>query len=225
MKIYKDIQQGTTKWLEIKHGKVGGSMLAKIMTNLDKSVRTCAEYLSILAENMEDFDPFQINFQSAEMARGNEFEPLARKEYERINGVIVEQVGWVENEEIKISGISPDGWMPESKKSIEIKCPSDNTHVGYMLNPNAFLEKYCWQIVCNFLVLEVESVDCISYRPENKIRPMIIETVTPDTEIQISKKEKYSVMDLVGMAEERLMELERCIAEDIDGLKRANDNF
>lgn len=224
MKIYKDIKQGDLAWLEIKHAKIGGSRLAKIMTKLDKSVRECSEYYSILAEHMEDFDPFEINFQNAKMARGSEFEPLARKEYERIYGVEVEQYGWVQNEEITISGISPDGYIPSLEKAIEIKCPSDNTHVMYMLNPAAFLEEYCWQIVNNYLVIGVKSMDCISYRPENKIKPMLVIPTTKETLIQISKKECYPISYLVEMAEQRLRELEACIAEDLKMLSE-KDKF
>lgn len=222
MKIYKDIQQGTDRWYEIRHGKVGGSRLEKVMTNFDKPVRTCAEYLSILAENMEDYDPFEVRYQSAEMARGNEFEPKAREEYERINGVKVDQIGWAQHDELKLVGISPDGLIPSINKAIEIKCPSCNTHLGYVIEPKKLIEKYCWQIVHYFLVLGVDSVDCISYRPENKLKPIVIETVTPDTVIAISKKEAFKVIDLVGMAEERLIELEKCINEDIDKLSNVN---
>lgn len=224
MKIYKDLQQGSQPWLEIKHAKVGGSRLSKIMTKLDKSVRECAEYYDILAEHMEDFDPFECGFQSIAMARGNEFEPLARKEYERIYGVTVEQYGWVQNEEIKICGISPDGHIPELRKAIEIKCPSDNTHVMYLINPAAFLEEYCWQIVHNFLVIGVKSVDGISYRPENKIKPMLVIPTTKDTLIQISKKECYPISYLVELAEKRLRELEVCISEDLKMLQE-KDKF
>ena len=218
MKIYKDIIQGTDQWLEVKHAKVGGSRLAKIMTKLDKSVRECAEYYAILAEHMEDFDPFEANFQSVKMARGNEFEPLARIEYERICGVKVEQYGWVEHDSIGIVGISPDGHIPELEKAIEIKCPSDNTHVMYMLNPAAFLEEYCWQIVDNFLVMDVKSIDCISYRPENKIKPMVVINVTPETKIK-----KHTISQMVELATERLIELEGCIAEDLALLSKANE--
>lgn len=223
MKIHKEIEQGSEKWLEVKHAKVGGSRLAKIMTNLDKPVRECAEYYSILAEHMEDFDPFHSDYQSAEMARGNEFEPLARDEYARIYGVTVEQYGWIAHDTIKISGISPDGFIQSLNKSIEIKCPSDNTHVIYIMNPMAFLEKYCWQIVDNFLVMSVDSVDCISYRPENKIKPMMVYTVTRDTIIPISKKESLPVSVLVTRANARLLALESCIAEDLRKLNENNE--
>lgn len=223
MKIHKEFEQGSQQWFEIKHAKVGGSRLAKIMANLDKSVRECAEYYAILAEHMEDFDPYVNNFQSYEMERGNELEPVARREYERIYGVKVEQYGWCEHDTIKICGISPDGHIPTLRKSIEIKCPSDNTHVIYMLNPTAFFEKYCWQIVDNFLVMDVESTDCISFRPENRIKPMVVYTATPTTMINISKKECYPVSTLVDMANKRLLELEECIKEDLERIMRFDE--
>jgi len=222
MKIYKDLLQGSTEWLEIKHAKVGGSRLAKIMTKLDKSVRECSEYYSILAEHMEDFDPFEVNFQSVAMARGNEFEPLARKEYERIYGVKVEQYGWIQSDEIKIAGISPDGHIPSLEKAIEIKCPSDNTHVMYMLNPAVFLEEYCWQMVDNYLVIGVKSVDGISFRPENKIKPMLVIPTTKDTLIQIGAKKVHPISYLVELATKRLNELEACIKEDLEMLSKEN---
>ena len=91
-----------------------------------------------------------------------------------------------------------------------------------MIEPQKLIEKYCWQIVHYFLVLGVDSVDCISYRPENKLKPIVIETVTPDTVIAISKKEEFSVCEFVVMAGNRLIELEKCIGEDIEKLSNVN---
>ena len=65
-------------------------------------------------KGMEDFDPFQSSYQNAAMQRGNEYEPFAREEYERIYGETVQQVGWVELDNGFI-GISPDGWIQEKK--------------------------------------------------------------------------------------------------------------
>ena len=216
MIIYDKVIQGTDEWKELRHGKVGGSTAAKIMTKLDKSVCECAIFTKMLAEHMEDFDLFTNEYSNAAMQRGNEFEPLAREEYERLMGVKVQQVGWVELKETKgFVGISPDGWIQKAKKSIEIKCPNADTHVNYMLNFNDFLEEYCWQIVHNFYVLGVDSVDCISYRPENKFKPIIIHTVTKDTEIRISKKEVYKVWELVQMLDARCNELYNEIQKEI----------
>ena len=125
MKIYDKIIQGSDEWKELRHGKVGGSTAKKIMTNLDKPVNTCAVFSQLLAEKMEDFDPFQSDYQSLAMQRGNEYEPLARDEYGRITGYTVTQIGWAELDG-EFVGISPDGLIPSIKKSIEksieIKC-------------------------------------------------------------------------------------------------------
>ena len=223
MKIYEKIIQGTDEWKELRHGKVGGSTAKKIMTNLDKPVNTCAVFSQLLAEKMEDFDPFQSDYQSLAMQRGNEYEPLARDEYARITGFEVEQIGWAEIDDL--TGISPDGLVRLKNKSIEIKCPEAETHVSYMLDFNNFLNDYCWQIVHNFLVLDVDSVDCISYRPENKIKPIIIYTVTPDTKIRISKKEVKKVSELVKMLDTRLIELKSALDAEIENQKNKQINF
>ena len=94
-----------------------------------------------------------------------------------------------------------------------------------MLDFNSFLEEYCWQVVHNFLVLGVDSVDCISYRTENKIKPIIIYTVTPDTKIQISKKEVKKVSELVKMLDARLIELKSALDAEIVNQKNKQINF
>lgn len=215
MKIFKELKQGSDEWKEFRHGKIGGSTAGKIMTKLDKPVTECAEFYQILAENMEDFDPFTNDYISFDMQRGNELEPLAREEYERIYDVKVEQFGWIEQDNNWI-GISPDGWMPELKKAIEIKCPAANTHVKYMLNKNEFFEDYVWQIVHNFLVLEIYSIDCISYRPENRYCSLVVNTVTLDTEIKISAKITKKVSELVEMEKIRLNELRYAIDKELE---------
>ena len=107
MTIYDKIIQGTDECKEID---VHDAYVEEVMTNLDKSVRTCAVFAKLLSERMEDFDPFQSSYQNAAMQRGNEYEPFAREEYERIYGETVQQVGWVELDNGFI-GISPDGWI------------------------------------------------------------------------------------------------------------------
>ena len=207
MKIFKDLVQGSDEWCLQRWGKIGGSTANSLMTKLDKPVTECAAFYGVLAERMEDFDPFNQQFKCYSMQRGNEIEPLARKEYERITGFKVDEYGWIELKNGTI-GISPDGWMKDQKKSIEIKCPEGQTHAKYMDDFNLFLSDYAWQIVHNFLVIGVESVDCISYRPENKIKPIIIHTVTASTIIEVNKKMILPISDLVEIVRDRLSELE-----------------
>jgi predicted phage-related endonuclease len=218
MKIYKNIIQGSEEWLELRHGKIGGSTAGKLMTKLDKSVRECASYYSILGDRMEDFDPFKSEFKSFDMIRGNDLEPIARQEYERIYGVEVEQIGWIEIEGTN-TGISVDGYIPSKNKAIEIKCPSAATHANYIINTSEIITDYVWQIVHYFAVIDgLESVDCISYRPENKLSPLMVVTVTKETTVKISAKIALSVAELIEISTKRIEELENEIKKDIESL-------
>ena len=202
MKIYEKIIQGTDEWKELRHGKVGGSTAKEIMAKYEKPITECAAFYKLLSEQMEDFDPFQSDYQSLAMQRGNELEPEARNEYERIMGIKMAQFGWVEKD--SFVGISPDGWNIKLKKAIEIKCPEANTYAKYLLNFDEFLSDYVWQLVHYFVVLGVDSVDCVAYRPENKVKPIIIKTITRETVIKISAKVNKSISELAGMLEFRL---------------------
>jgi len=220
MKIYDKIIQGSDEWKELRHGKVGGSGISDLMSYPDKSIRNCSDYYSVLAEQLEEFDPFIENRITFEMQRGNELEPEARKEYERIYGLSVQQVGWVEMDNVKV-GISPDG-IVSPKHNIEIKCPSAHTHMKYVLNNNKFIETYAWQIAHNFYVMKIEKLTCISYRPENKIVPLLTFDVTLETEIKISAKVTKTVREMCEMISDRLIELFECIDEDINKLTKKN---
>ena len=159
MKIYDKIIQGTDEWKELRHGKVGGSTAKEIMSKYEKPITECAAFYTLLSEQMEDFDPFTNEFTSFSMQRGNELEPEARTEYERITGIEMAQFGWIEID--SFVGISPDGWNIKLKKAIEIKCPAANTYAKYLLNFDEFLSDYVWQLVHYFVVLGVDSVDCV----------------------------------------------------------------
>lgn len=207
MKIH-NVVQGTDEWKAIKWGKIGGSTASKLLTKLGENVREIADFNRLVAERMEDFDPFEDSYVSQAMQHGTETEQLARDEYERIFGVKVNQYGWIESSFNSNIGISTDGMIDGQNKSIEIKCPTGPTHVKYMLNPSLLVEAYAWQIVHNFTVLDVDSIDVISYRPENKFKPMIVVTVTKDTKIAITKKTELTVSELVELEKKRLLEIE-----------------
>lgn len=213
MKVYADILQQSPEWYEIKHGKVGGSKLEKVMANRDKPIRENPFYAELLSSRFEPFE-YEDSFMSSDMERGNMYEPLARHEFERIKNVEVEQVGWIEHES-GIYGISPDGLLKNRTQAIEIKSPSRITHMKYILNPMSMVEQYVWQVVDYFLTIGIEKLYFISYRPENRIKPLLIQEVTNETVISISKKEKYSVSELVIMAKNRLSELEIALKSDI----------
>ena len=202
MTIYDKIIQGSDEWKEIRHGKVGGSTANEVMAKADKPITECAAFYALLSEKMEEFDPFTSDFVSLAMQRGNELEPEARKEYERITGIKMSEYGWIEIDDFV--GISPDRWNQELKKAIEIKCPEAKKYAQYLVNFDEFLSDYCWQLVHYFVVLGVDSVDCVAYRPENKVKPIIIKTITKETVIKISANVSKSISELAEMLEFRL---------------------
>ena len=219
MKTYPDLIQGTEEWKEFRHGKTGGTSAGKLMTKLDKSPLENAFFYTVLAERMEDFDPFKSDYVNFSMMRGNELEPIARNEYERIYNCTVTQVGWIDSN-IENVGISPDGIVSDTK-TIEIKCPEAQTHANYMINPNAFLEDYTWQIVHNFLVIDgLTEMDCISYRPENKIKPLIVIPINLDTQIKINAKETKSISELKEILRNRLLQVEQEIKNQLELLTK-----
>ena len=216
MKIYKEIVQGSEEWKELRHGKVGGSSAKDLMAKYEKPIIESAGFLNVFAEKMEEYDPFKNEFTSFAMQRGVELEPEARDEYERITGITMEQYGWVELDDLV--GISPDGWNEKLKKGLEIKCPEAKTYAKYLIDFNEFLSDYAWQLVHYFVVLGVDSVDCVAYRPENQLQKIIIKTITLDTEIKVSAKVTKPISELKKMLELRLTELKIVLKSELDKL-------
>ena len=64
--------------------------------------------------------------------------------------------------------------------------------------------------------VEIDSIDCISFRPENRYQSLVVNTVTLDTEIKISAKITKKVSELVEMERTRLNELMEAIDKELD---------
>lgn len=211
MIVHKNIEQGSPEWHELRYGKIGGSSLKELMTNEGKPVRNNAVYNEILAAQFEPY-VHEESYISKEMDRGNRLEPMARLAYEDMFGVEVIQIGFAELN--SFAGVSPDGLIGSSE-ALEIKCPSANTHVKYMLNPMSMIEYYVWQCVMYFVVFDdLEVLNFISYRPENSVCPLVLQVVTKDTEILVSAKKTAKISVLVEEAKARIAELEESIKID-----------
>ncbi|NDV68561.1 YqaJ viral recombinase family protein [Dysgonomonas sp. 25] len=212
MKIYKELLQQSEEWFLLKYGKIGGSTLKKLM--VDKDVRDCAIYDELLSTR---FEPFELEemFTSNDMERGNIYEPLARMEYERVYEKKVTQYGWIEMDN-GIAGLSPDGIIGKRMaEAIEIKCPNRVTHTAYLRNPMLMIQEYIWQIVMYFTVLKnLKTLHFISYRPENTANPLLVYDVTPDTVVQLSKKDISNISSLVMRTKDRLSLLRVALEQD-----------
>ena len=70
-------------------------------------------------------------YQSKEMQRGVELEPIARAAYESLTGSVVRSTGFLQHDEL-MAGCSVDGDVDGFCGLVEIKCPKMATHFGYL---------------------------------------------------------------------------------------------
>ena len=136
MKIYKDIEQRSEDWHEIRKGKLTASEAQSIAAN-GKGLETLC--YKILAEKYSNNREIYTN---SDIERGIELEDQARMTYEIENNK-VDQIGFIEFDEYV--GASPDGFVGKDG-GIEIKCVNDTNFFKLMVNGREAIEsKYIWQ--------------------------------------------------------------------------------
>jgi len=171
-KTYKNIEQGSEEWFELRKGKMTASNATAIGTcgkGLDTYVlKKVAEMLSSGARD---------NYTNKDLERGNELEPIARTIYELETGNDVYEVGFIEKDEY--SGCSPDG-LVEKDGGIEIKCVDDIHYIKILLS-DKIESAYNWQIQMNLLISKRKWWDFVVYNPNFK-KSIIIQRILPDKE-------------------------------------------
>jgi putative phage-type endonuclease len=190
MIVYKNIEQGSPEWHNLRLGKVTASKLKDLMAadNLSLIDRLIAE---IVSEQKED------GYVTAEMQRGTDMEPLARVAYEEERGVKVELVGFIQPDNYEWFGVSPDGLISVNgkySKAIEIKCPKTQTHVKY-IRQGGIPNEYYYQTLSYFIANEdLESLDFISFDNRFVLKPLHIVTISRD-ELKEDIEKAHEAMD------------------------------
>lgn len=167
-------EQRSPEWYAARLGRITASHFADVLS----SGSTRKTYMmKLLAERMTG-EPLE-NYNNKWMQEGTEAEPLARQYYEGLNGIKVEQVGFIQlGDDI---GASPDGLIGEDG-ALEIKCPLPNTHLGYILT-NKLPSEYKAQVLGALWVTGREWVDFVSFESRVKSRPY--------WSIRVERDEKY----------------------------------
>jgi exodeoxyribonuclease (lambda-induced) len=101
--------QGSAEWLEARKGRITGSRFKDARDRLKSGApsKACIAYaMDVARERCGGKAPEK--FQNAAMRFGTEQEPLARQAYEEATGNLVEEVGFIVDEEGHF-GLSPDG--------------------------------------------------------------------------------------------------------------------
>ena len=163
------IQQGTYEWLEQRRGKFTASAIYKLMGK--KGLGQMGETY-VMEKVTESLGVPIPEVSSYTMQHGTEFEPLARQYYEIAFHCEVEQQGFIVAPWNDQAGCSPDGFVKNSTKMIEIKCPYNPViHTKHLMIKSASdllnqHPEYYWQIQMNLAITGKSACDFVSFHPE-----------------------------------------------------------
>lgn len=182
-----DIIQGSEEWLRIKWGKIGGTLSKGLFVKSDTLL------IDILSQLNEDFELGDEPYESSDMIRGVELEPIGRKELSKYIGIELNECGWLQCEELPILGISPDGISKDETVSAEIKCPAAKKHMNTIYNgeiPSDNIHQCLHYFTVN---PKLERHYFCSFRPENKIKQLFVKELTRNSLIDLGTKAKPNV--------------------------------
>uniref|UniRef100_A0A6M3JLJ6 Putative exonuclease n=1 Tax=viral metagenome TaxID=1070528 RepID=A0A6M3JLJ6_9ZZZZ len=160
--IVIDVPQGSPEWFAEKAGKPSASSFDKIVTTKGEPSKQAQGYLYQLAAEVITGQAEQ-GYQSAAMTLGIEREAESRTLYELINGVEVQQVGFVYADEQKLYGCSPDGIVGD-EWGLELKNVLPKTQVAYLLNGGLPSDYFC-QVQGSLLVTGFDRWEFFTYSP------------------------------------------------------------
>jgi len=178
--IYKEIEQGTDAWLQIRKGKVTASRVADVMAKTKTGVSASrGNYLIELALQRVT-GIIEASYTNDAMQWGKDNEQTARTAFEVAHNVFVDQVAFVDHPTIKDFGCSPDGVIGDSL--LELKCPYQSAvHWSYF--KDGCPSKYYTQIQAQMSCTGAKSVWFVSFDPRMPARSQLyIEEVMRDAD-------------------------------------------
>lgn len=186
MLIIRDFEQGTDEWFKAKAGVPSSSCFDKILDSKGKRSTQRKTYMYKLAGEKITGTYSSNLFQTAAMKRGNDLEPEARDYFSFTEGLPVDQVALIYNDDNKRYSCSPDGLISEKEEGLEIKCPELATAVKY-LDDNKLPTKYKLQVQGSMAVTGYTHWWFLSYYPG--LKPLILKVERDEAFIDIIKAE------------------------------------
>lgn len=185
---HKEIDQNSEEWFLMKWGKIGGTLSKGLFVDSDTL------FIDILSQHIEAYEDLE-SYDSADMIRGKELEPRALEYISNYTGIKFNTTGWLQSEDSKLLGISPDGISECERFAAEIKCLARKAHTEIIYKNETPKEKIP-QIVHYFTVNpKLEKLWFIGYRPES-LKPYI-EEFTRDSVVDMGWKKKVEV-EVIG---------------------------
>ena len=157
------MEQQSEEWFSARLGKVTASRVADVIAKTKSGYSASRDnYMAqLICERLTGQKG--ESFTNSAMQWGTDTEPLARSAYEALNGLLVEEVGFIDHPRIRMSGASPDG-LVGTEGMLEIKCPQSNTAIETLLTdkvPTKHTPQLQWQMAC----AQRQWVDFVSFDP------------------------------------------------------------
>lgn len=176
MEIFKDIDQGSQEWLNMRLGLITCSEIKTIRAD-GAGAQT---YINGLAYERITGESSAVFVGNQWTDRGNELEPVAREAYERKTGFEVDQVSFIKNLGF---GYSPDGVVGDNGL-IEIKTKQPKDQIAILRSgdiPKEHLDQLDGGLLCS----NREWIDFVAYCPN---LPIFIKRVYAKDRIQQIEK-------------------------------------
>ena len=157
------MKQLSPEWFAAKLGKVSASRCSDIVAKNKNGFAASREnyLIELILQRMTG--EREETYTNAAMEHGIKTEAEARGVYGLTNNCEITQVAFLDHPTIPMAGASPDGIINDTNGMLEIKCPTQKTHMQYLLNkkiPRSYITQMNFQLACS---PESEYVDFCSY--------------------------------------------------------------
>lgn len=181
------MMQGTQEWHEARLGRVTASRVSDVIARTKSGWGASrANYMAqLIAERLTGIA--SADYVNEAMRWGTDTEPHARRVYELVEGVTVEEVGFIPHPTIPMTGASPDGQIGDDGL-VEMKCPNTATHIENLLGAtiaDRYVVQMQWQMACTGRAW----CDFVSFDPRMPMPAQIIVTRVKRDPVRISELE------------------------------------
>ena len=177
-------KQRSAEWFGARVGMVTASRISHVVASGRNGQFSISrrKYQDDLVEERLTGQPSPTPYVNEHMEWGIANEAIARRAYGKLQGLTVEETGFVAHPQIHWSGASPDGLVGRTGL-VEIKCPSTQAHLkccdrGHV--PTKYIFQMQWQLACTGR----DWCDFVSFDPRApRAQKLFIHRVSADTEV------------------------------------------
>jgi len=161
-----ECEQGSPEWFTARLGRVTGSrasdMTATVKTKGEEAAKRRDLRMQLVCERLTN-QCQEDQFVNADMRRGTELEPDARRAYEAATGDLVLSTGFLSHNSI-LCGASLDGHVGDLDLILELKVPRPATHLRYV-RAGVLPPEHRFQVLHNLFVSGAPAAEFVSFCP------------------------------------------------------------